>query len=135
MPQRLRSAAHLLDEPASGLLGGTRSHEVLGLPGLAEGPDGAVTGAGQPTVAFQRLAQDSCQIGTFADAQVCRAQTGDAPAECLDLLPKFIVGRSTVHPPSPRRPVMGPDMRRINGTVRCGVARNRPTLMTVLAFF
>ena len=79
-PQRFRSAAHLLDEAASGLFGETRSHEVPGLPGLAEGRDGAVAGAGHPTGAFQRLPQDGCEIGTFADPQVDLSQPGDARA-------------------------------------------------------
>ena len=90
-PQRLLSAAHLLDEPASGLVGETRSHEIPRLPGLAEDRDGAAAGAGYPAGAFQRLAQDGCEVGTFTDARVGLAQPGDAGAQCLDLLLPFVV--------------------------------------------
>ena len=124
-PQRLRSAAHPLDEPVPDLFGETRSHEVPALLGLAEGHDGVAAGTGQPTGGFQRLSQDGCEIGTFADSEVGLAQSGCVPA--VPPSPAAVCcGRSTVHPPSPRRPVMDPDRGRINGTGLRGWAELSP---------
>ena len=86
-PQHARQVAEMLKQPrpvrplhqpAVFLSADTGGNEVLELPGIVEGSDGAVARAGQRPRTVHDLVQHRIEIETGADAQACRTQDGYA---------------------------------------------------------
>ena len=105
-PQRLGQVPEVREEPrsvrprghhrvhAGGEAGGD---EVLRLPGVVDGSDHAVAGAGQRAGAVDDLAQDGLEVEAGADAQDGRRQARDAVLEHPVPLPQ-LVGTLLHHP-------------------------------------
>ena len=66
------------------VLVGVRPAVTSGLPGVVDGRDQAVAGAGQLAGAVDNLPQDGLEVGAGADAQDGGAQLRDAVLERLD---------------------------------------------------